>query len=1286
MGSHIQHISNRIWFEPFSMWTGGMSYLKYGEHEAEISADGWMDRSYQDLAEFLSETYEVRPFAYDWRRSIADAAELFGKQLDEAMEDARQRGKPLRIVAHSMGGLVARLALKDRWESFKAIPGSRLLQLGTPNRGSHAIANVLMARDDFVQTIERWFDWKHDMRDFLEIVRDFPGVLELLPWPGASGLADDGIDYFDAAQWSRWFDEDQDRKKKDCWLPPQADPLKGARATIERLLDAPLDPECTLYVAGSAPTPVSVRIVDDRVEIGWTDRGDGRVAWDTGIPADVQVWFTEAAHGDLASHEDAFDGYLELLDTGDTRRNALSRTPLGGSRGKDTLVFRPRKLEGHALYPSVDEVRAAAMGGARPTKIKRPVEVEPATIEIVNGSLAISVAPLLIGAYINDSMRGSARVLDGFLGGQLDRIYKLGRYPGRVGDTCVVRHAEPGGKPGGAIVVGLGTLGELTPVALKNTLRNGLLEYTRDQEQCPSKPGLDLTQMQVSTLLVGSGFTGLSIKGCVRSLVQATCEANRDLHRVGSQTRVARVTLYEEARERAMLAADALRELLQEARFRHVVHFDGKVRPGSGGFRGRCDGGSSESGGYRVHIVQDRGGLRFTIMTDRARNQVIVEADQRQAVEGLIASMTQTTRDNPGLSRAVFELMVPNEMKEPLSQVRTLMISLDEKAAAFPWELMRDTDVNADEGPLVTRVAVVRQLASIRGSIRVPTVQDKRVFIVGDTQSDFAPLESAKQEAELVSSLFRDRQYHAPALIEAPAIRIFEALFDGRYRFVHLAGHGVVDHIDPDDEQQIAYTGMVLGNGIYLTPAQIAKMVHVPEFVFINCCHLGAMEADAKPRWSTLAANLATQFIQMGCRAVIAAGWAVDDAAALTFAQTFYDSMFQGRSFGDAVTQARYTTYRAHPQTNTWGAYQAYGDELYRFPGVGNDEREARPYAHVDALMADLEKEAARLQIVTSAAERQRYQRAIEAIEDAARAPEFQVARVRERLAQAWADLGNLDAAIAHYRAALLMENATFSVKAVEQLANLEIRHGAAMMAQQDDDAGRGKPSGRGEQQRKRGLALMDQGIERIDLLLQIGSTAERQALKASYFKRRAVADQARDYYSDIKDHLGQMTAHYWEATDCAMQRSGSADYYPLFNALDGEFLMAARGDRKDFDDQAGKLADWLQSGVADAQHRFGLSRGFFHALAAVEAERLDALWACYDGRTERAITEPAVVVRLISEYRGVLHRLGSAHEQSSATAQLRFLITMLPSTSTANRIKEALRQLIDGIERDLFD
>ena len=73
-----------------------------------------------------------------------------------------------------------------------------------------------------------------------------------------------------------------------------------------------------------------------------------------------------------------------------------------------------------------------------------------------------------------------------------------------------------------------------------------------------------------------------------------------------------------------------------------------------------------------------------------------------------------------------------------------------------------------------------------------------------------------------------------------------------------------------------------LGRDIVLTPGDIEQMRWVPELVFINCCHLGKPGAGTDR--GALAANLGMQFIRMGVRAVVAAGWAVDDAAALAFA------------------------------------------------------------------------------------------------------------------------------------------------------------------------------------------------------------------------------------------------------------------------------------------------------------------------------------------------------------------------------------------------------------------
>jgi hypothetical protein len=165
-----------------------------------------------------------------------------------------------------------------------------------------------------------------------------------------------------------------------------------------------------------------------------------------------------------------------------------------------------------------------------------------------------------------------------------------------------------------------------------------------------------------------------------------------------------------------------------------------------------------------------------------------------------------------------------------------------------------------------------------------------------------------------------------------------------------------------------------------------------------------------------------------------------------------------------------------------------------------------------------------------------------------------------------------------------------------------------------------------------------------------------------------------------------EMREAYWESAKFAHDRTGEWAYYPLFNALDGDFLVAARGERSGLDARAGELHALLRAGVDNAQRRFAGRRDFFHALAEVESHRIAALWACYDGRSEACIAVPGVVNELLLHYRGVLQRLGSTRERDSVTNQLQFVIDMLPSDDRSNRIKHALRSLIEGIERELFD
>ncbi len=137
---------------------------------------------YRELCESLANSHEVIPFAYDWRRSVTDAARLLAGEVESALTRTRQ---PVRIVAHSMGGLVVRAMIAEQpglWDRICERDGARLVLLGTPNRGSYDIVEALLGTATSIQQLAL-LDLEHDTAAIVDIVAKFPGLLELLPGP-----------------------------------------------------------------------------------------------------------------------------------------------------------------------------------------------------------------------------------------------------------------------------------------------------------------------------------------------------------------------------------------------------------------------------------------------------------------------------------------------------------------------------------------------------------------------------------------------------------------------------------------------------------------------------------------------------------------------------------------------------------------------------------------------------------------------------------------------------------------------------------------------------------------------------------------------------------------------------------------------------------------------------------------------------------------------------------------------------------------------------------------------
>ena len=106
LGSNLKVGNDRIWLG----WrlVNGFDRLAYDPKSTDIVPDGPIGIYYDDLATFFFDDHDVKPFAFDWRRPIAAEAKRLADEVAAALDARKTSKQPVRIIAHSMGGLVAR--------------------------------------------------------------------------------------------------------------------------------------------------------------------------------------------------------------------------------------------------------------------------------------------------------------------------------------------------------------------------------------------------------------------------------------------------------------------------------------------------------------------------------------------------------------------------------------------------------------------------------------------------------------------------------------------------------------------------------------------------------------------------------------------------------------------------------------------------------------------------------------------------------------------------------------------------------------------------------------------------------------------------------------------------------------------------------------------------------------------------------------------------------------------------------------------------------------------------
>lgn len=910
---------------------------------------------------------------------------------------------------------------------------------------------------------------------------------------------------------------------------------------------------------------------------------------------------------------------------------------------------------------------------------------EPYTllISISHGDLRLAKYPLAVGHYDGDTIVHAEKRLDGQLGGRLTELFNLYLYPGPEGTAEVIN--LPHAKPPGALVIGLGDVGEIKPALVRNGISNAVLRYamavlneTRNKRDttAASDGGGGTEQSWVSaafsTLLLGTfGGNALSIEASLTAIVQGVLRVNESLQSQGlwDKVRVDEVEVVELYEDVALQAARAA-SYLERHPAASLAGVELKVKPpylhplGQGRTQRPAD--PYTEGGWwrriRVTSEKDSGGnevLRFLALTDRARAEDTLQYTQREFIDELVRDTVASTARASELATVLFRLLVPNSIKDQTRSESNLLFILDEVTAQYPWEMLaermaeRSRTSDNDIEHLALRMGILRQFQTKNFTANPQPSRGRNALVVGEPKSNQLPLPGAREEAEDVAAVLKEAGYDVGdgALIGADGLSVLNRLFAKGYKIIHLAGHGQYVRGKPGE------SGMILDNGRCLSPITLENLSTPPELVFINCCHLGRLD-DGTQALKTdtphaLAASVSEKLINMGVKAVVAAGWAVEDGAAAAFAKVFYQQMLDGKRFGEAVREARREAHRVSPTSNTWGAYQCYGNPDFVLERAGDNSESVRPpenrcYSRREYLerLEDIASDSTR----NDARGRNALRRKLEELDRAL--PEiWRDGAVLSAFGAAWAALGHLDRAIKSYEDAVNREEAGAPLSTIEQRANLLVRYADQLRAEQSAGRQVGPPDGA-----KGPDKLIDEAVELLKWLLKLGESSERLSLLAGCYKRKAAAAQTarerRRWLEEAKEYYGR--AHTFH-----QKNRGSIHPYPALNWLTYRYLLG-----ESLDDSVALFDECKEA----ARKANALKPSFWDRVAEPDAELLRHLAS---GDVDEHLQN------IITLYR---RSFGTGYTQgqvSSVTQQFDFLIKMLSGVA---RKDAAVRKNLDAL------
>jgi pimeloyl-ACP methyl ester carboxylesterase len=873
--------------------------------------------------------------AYDWRQSIGGlAAELNARIATEAGS-----GKVL-VVGHSMGGVVARVALGRQTSERIA----RVVQLGAPNHGSFAPVLALRGVYPTVRKLAA-LDRRHDAEDLARIVfRTLPALHELLPDPRLAG----GANLFDASAWP----EDA--------LRPDAQMLAQAAAEQATWPDA--DERC-LHIAGiRQATVVGTTVKGGEFEYELAPQGDATVPLALAVRPGEPAWFVGEKHGGLPNNGRVIAAVVDLLRSGRTER--LSTTAPGArapaTRAVSEATLRrvaPHKVRWQNLSPDArrrllepvvspefhgvvaSSMLESAADDASPAAALAPAAARR-TIElrVVRGSIVDANAhAIVLGMFRNVDPSGPAAAVDVALGGAIREFTLRRMFSGQLGQVFVMPAKRSALMAEHVLFAGLGDFddfgAEASAIVAENVVRTFAHTHVED----------------FATVLLGAG-SGVPVAMAVENQLRGFLAGLRHADPDGV---VRRITLCEVDARKYTAILRTLGRLARELATDElaIVLDEGVGATGARRTRGASEGRARLAAATRRHdpayllvSLTPRGRAdyesRASLLTAGAKAAVlsgtttVARAElQRQLapLEQGSASISDVARIGAGLAQTLLAVSV----REGLEAMRTrpVVVVHEREASRIPWEVLRIGEQHPALGPGMSRRFASETLTVARWREDGASEGPLRLLLVSDPTED---LPGAAAEGEALKALLERRHVTLDVLRgrEATRSRLLAALGAGSHDVLHFAGHAFFDAGSPGQG------GLVCAGKEVLRGADLETLASLPAMVFCNACEAARVRRPGRQaggRSLTTArafglrrsmTGIAEAFLSGGVANFMGTHWPVGDEAAFAFSRALYEALLTGESLGDAVLAGRQRV-AALPSLD-WADYVHYGSPEFR--------------------------------------------------------------------------------------------------------------------------------------------------------------------------------------------------------------------------------------------------------------------------------------------------------------------------------------------------------------------